>query len=212
MDCDSTNYDVLQRAAEGVKDVPGLILEIGTRAGGSLKYIIDGLFAASDLKRTIISVDPYGQIPYIGSDASILSGGYNNNYTNDMKLEMMRDVCDYVLNIQKLNMHCKYNIIFYNMLDSQYMEYFKDGVPVFDDSEGHIINQYALVFFDGPHSTQSVLDEIIWCNDRSRSGTTFCFDDVNKEYYNHKKITDRLIELGYRHIETINAKETWKKP
>src|SRR5208283_3648391 len=59
---DSEGYEIF-KFLEKIKDVPGAILEIGTRLGGSAKLIIDNLVENNDTNRLMICIDPYGNIP-----------------------------------------------------------------------------------------------------------------------------------------------------
>jgi len=76
MEGDSFDYEVLERAAQRVRDVSGLVCEIGTRRGGSLKYIMDGL---EGTRKHIVCIDPYGDIGYNGADNQI---NVRYDYTN----------------------------------------------------------------------------------------------------------------------------------
>ena len=48
-----------------------IVCEIGTRRGGSAKWIIDSLVGNDDLDRTFITIDPYGNIEYNHGDGDV---------------------------------------------------------------------------------------------------------------------------------------------
>ena len=59
---DSQEYEVLTNAVNQIKGVPGAVVEIGTRRGGSAKMIIDTLANNHDTNRSMFCIDPYGNI------------------------------------------------------------------------------------------------------------------------------------------------------
>ena len=119
MEGDSFDYEVLQRAAERVRDVSGLVCEIGTRRGGSLKYIMDGL---EGTRKHIVCIDPYGDIGYNGADNQM---NVRYDYTNAMKHESLPQIYTYAASKNV-------NIVFFNLEDTEFMGRFHDGVPVYD--------------------------------------------------------------------------------
>jgi hypothetical protein len=86
---DCWDYHILEQCAKDIKGVEGLVCEVGTREGGSLQIIINALLDNSDTGRHVISVDPYGNIPYYGEN-----GITRFDYTNDMKKKGVKEpVC-----------------------------------------------------------------------------------------------------------------------
>ena len=60
---DSQEYEILVNGVAAVKqDVPGAVVEIGTRRGGSAKMIIDTLVQNGNNDRSMFCIDPYGNI------------------------------------------------------------------------------------------------------------------------------------------------------
>jgi hypothetical protein len=197
MEGDSFDYEVLERAAHRVRDVLGLVCEIGTRRGGSLKYIIDGL---EGTRKHIVCIDPYGGIGYNGAD-NLMNVRYD--YTNAMKHESLPQIYNYAASKNV-------NIVFFNLEDTEFMGRFHDGVPVYDGDK-QVLNHYALVFFDGPHDTYSILNEVMFFLPRSRTGSVFVFDDI--QTYQHHMIESVLYLNGYRLIEVgpKNRKASYEK-
>ena len=185
MEGDSFDYEVLQRAAQRVRDISGLVCEIGTRRGGSLKYIMDGL---EGTRKHIVCIDPYGDIGYNGADNQM---NVRYDYTNAMKHESLPQIYTYAASKNV-------NIVFFNLEDTEFMGRFHDGVPVYDGGK-QILNHYALVFFDGPHDTLSILNEVLFFLPRSRVGSVFVFDDI--QTYQHQLIEQVLFSQGFKAIE-----------
>jgi len=185
---DSLDYELLQRAVESAKDVEGLFCEIGTRRGGSLKYIIDGITNTSTGNiRHVVAVDPYGDIEYIPGDNQV----QRFDYTNEMKNESLPNIYNYVKGKPV-------NLSFFNLEDTEFFHRFSDGVPVYYKNK-QIINEYAFVFFDGPHDAESVIMEVFFFDARSVKGTVFVFDDVKA--YDHDRIDSFLKKKGYQVLE-----------
>lgn len=184
---DSLDYDLLYRAAYKATNVDGLFCEIGTRRGGSLKYIIDAVHNSQKFKH-IVAIDPYGNIDYTPGD----HGVQKFDYTNDMKNESMPNIYSYA--------HSKpVNIVFFNLEDSEFFNRFETGVPVYQETK-QIINKYAFVFFDGPHDVQSVFAEVVWFLYRITVGSVFVFDDV--QAYDHDYIDQFLLKNNFERLET----------
>jgi len=189
---DSSDYDVLYRAAASIKNIDGAICEIGTRLGGSLQYIVEGLLAANDLNRNVICLDPYGNIDFYDSEFS----KSKSDYTNDMRNTAMTNIYEYLKDKPV-------NVVVLCLEDTEYFDRFQDGFPFYQEHK-QIVNQYSLVFFDGPHVSNSVLEEIQFFYPRSVVGTKFVFDDINK--YNHQPIHDDLISNNFQLVE-VGAKQ-----
>lgn len=181
---DSLDYDVLYRAAQKSRTVEGLVCEIGTRRGGSLKFIIDAL---TNTNKHILAVDPYGNIEYQATEDSFL----RLDYTNDMKNETMPNLYNYVRGKGV-------NLVFFNLDDTEFMRRFSDGVPVYNQYKA-VINQYSFVFYDGPHDVCSIMDEVLFFLPRSVQGTVYVFDDILT--YPHKEVDSYLLKNGFELLE-----------
>lgn len=182
MEGDSFDYEVLEKAAQRARDVSGLVCEIGTRRGGSLKHIMDGL---GGTRKHIVCIDPYGDIEYNGADNQL---NVRYDYTNVMKHESLPEIYTYAATKNV-------NIVFINLEDTEFMARFHDGVPVYDGGK-QVLNHYALVFFDGPHDTLSILNEVMFFLPRSQVGAMFVFDDILT--YQHQMIEQVLFMHGFQ--------------
>lgn len=165
---DGTEYEILERAVESVAGIPGLILEIGTRKGGSMMIIIDSLLRSEQENRHVISVDPYGHIPY---NSGTMAGICKFDYTNDMKKKTMVDLYTYVQNKPV-------NLITFCMTDELYMDKFSNGVEVYQD-DPILVNKYAFAFLDGPHDFSSVVHEVDFLSTRMNKGAKVVIDNID---------------------------------
>jgi hypothetical protein len=170
---DSTEYEILEEACKTLGNNL-FTAEIGVRQGAGTKLILDTL---KDKKHWHIGIDPYGNLDYEHYDNS---GSYTCDYTNSMKLQLIKDI-DYE------------NFTLFTMEDTEFMERFDDGVPIYREKK-ELITNYDLVHFDGPHKTTDVLKEVLFFSKRSRAGTVFVFDDYPK--YNMDSIL-RIIVNDY---------------
>lgn len=193
LDTDSKDYHVLENAARSITNVPGLVVEIGTRRGGSTKFIIDAL----QDRRNVVCIDPYGNLPYPHGDNSIIT----NDYTNSMKNDTFAALFEYV---KTKNV----NLIPVFLEDTEFFEKFSQGFPVYHEKK-EVFNEYALVFFDGPHEPEAVLREAKFFCERSVPGTYFVFDDWQDFTFNG--IDSYLIENRFQKVEETDKKVSYVK-
>ena len=182
---DSLDYEVLSRAALNTVGIDGMACEIGVRRGGSIQHIMNGW---KHTGKTIVAVDPYGDIEYNATDT--ITRRYD--YTNAMKHNAIADVYN-------LAATSGINLVFLNIEDTEFFDRFSDGVPVYDKTK-QINNKYCLVFFDGPHDTVSILDEVEWFAPRTVDGAYWVFDDIAT--YDHNTVENRVLELGFTLVDT----------
>jgi len=195
---DSLEYDILFEAAKSIKDVPGLTIELGVRRGGGSRFIIEGLLSNEDTYRTHLCVDPYGNIDYPeGDDGRVIKC----DYTNQMRNDCLRNMYAYV-------QYRPVNVLFYVMEDVEFFKRFGDGVPVYNEHK-HIINTYALVHFDGPHTRDILYPEIDFFQERSSIGSMWVFDDV--ELYDHDSVEKYVLERGWELVKKGKRKASYKR-
>ena len=157
---DSTEYEILEEACKSLDNDDLFTAEIGVRQGKGTEIILNELVFK---KHWHIGIDPYGNLNYEHYDNS---GSYTCDYTNDMKLQLIKDI-----NYK--------NFTLFPMGDDEFMKRFHDGVPIYRDKK-EIRNKYDLVHFDGPHKTYDVVKEAMFFAERSHAGTVFVFDDYPK--------------------------------
>lgn len=197
LETDSQDYDVLARAAGHIINVPGLICEIGVRRGGSLKIIIDSLLNNQDLNRNIIGIDCYGNVPYISSEGALV----RYDYTNEMRNETFAALYSYVRNKPV-------NLIMKVMEDTEFFLRYSDGVPIYVDTK-HIVNSYALVFFDGPHDLESTYNEMKFFMNRSPPGAIWVIDDIH--VFDYQSVKSWLTNNGFRVLNEARVKASFMK-
>ena len=193
---DSAEYEILQDAVKMIKDVPGAILEIGSRRGGSAKIIIDSLVSNQDTNRSMFCVDPYGNIPYSEDNTVYL------DYTNNMRNEIIPSLYYYAF-------QAGINFTFFCLEDSEFQNRYSDGVPVYSNGKT-LIDKYALVFFDGPHWTNAVVNETLFFVDRVNTGSILVFDDI--ACYDHDGAVESILfERGFELISKKSIKASYIK-
>jgi hypothetical protein len=195
---DGNDYEVLARAAARVKGVPGLVLEIGTRRGGSAKIMVDALQSVQDFGRTFILLDPYGNIPY-NYNPSSNQLAVRLDYTNQMRAETIPELLRYGWERQT-------NMMFLNLEDTEYMARFSDYFPVYSEVK-YRENKYALVYYDGPHDVTSILKQTQFFADRSWSGTRYVYDD--HAWYDHGIINEYLAKHNFECVELVGQKVSY---
>jgi len=211
---DSEEYDILFNAAKNIKDVEGAVVEIGTRRGGSAKIIIDALVENQDSNRPMFCIDPYGNI-----DLEITNINATLHYAGKFELEgdpMSKDNSfktkfDYTNEMPSLYFYAfqrGLNFTFFCLEDHEFFKRFADGVPYYEE-EKKMANQYAFVFFDGPHTNEAVDEEIKFFLDRCTKGSTFVFDDI--WMYDHDRFEKILFDNGFETLERRNIKASYYK-
>ncbi len=185
IETDSGAYEILSGAAKAIKGISGLCLEMGTRRAGSAKIVINALLANGDLERSLICVDPYGNIVHANEEGKFDRVDYTNNMRKDTQRNLHRFAHGKAVNVYLLIME-----------DVEYFKRFSDGYPVYDNAK-NLMNKYALVFFDGPHDIESVMTEIEFFKSRTPIGGMWVFDDINK-YPHDEAIEPKIFELGFK--------------
>ncbi|NBT09117.1 MAG: class I SAM-dependent methyltransferase [Chitinophagia bacterium] len=197
---DSLDYHVLSNSVNSIKNVPGIVCEIGTRRGGSLKVIVDALISSENLGRNVVCIDPYGNIDYPPGE---LEGNrpLKLDYTNDMRNETLPALYEYLQGKPV-------NVVFHCLEDTEFFDRFSDGVPFYNQYK-IIENTYALVFFDGPHTLEALKKEVDFFDPRSVAGSMWIFDDV--ELYPHDQLEQILFENNWELIEKTQRKASYMK-
>lgn len=217
---DSQEYEILINGVAKIKDVNGAVLEIGSRRGGSAKMIIDTLEQIGSTNRSMFCVDPYGNIDleitninasthYPGKyevkgdpKSKEISFPTKFDYTNSMRNRIIPSLYYYAYDKGL-------NFTFFCLEDTEFFKRYADGVPVYDE-EKKLENQYAFVFFDGPHTNEAVIEEISFFFDKTPVGGVYVFDDV--WMYDHDMIeNDYLFKNGFEILEKGNIKASYVK-
>jgi len=172
---DSLDYSLLNDWADF--DCKGYYTcEIGVRKGLGSKIIMD------QVKNNYfhIGVDPYGDRVYQHTDNDANSK-WNGKPTPPTYPDSMRDqlIKDFHWYIKQGKFHLA------NMTDTDFME-----------SNDYKDKRFALVHFDGPHTTKDVINESIWFANRSAPKTRFIFDDYKT--YDMQTVADCLHHFNFK--------------
>ena len=216
---DSSEYDILVDAAKKIKGVEGAVVEIGTRRGGSAKMIMDAIASEGEANRPMFCIDPYGNIDleitninasvhYPGKyevegdpESKDISFKTKFDYTNTMRNRIIPSLYYYAFNKG-------FNFTFFCLEDHEFFKRYADGVPVYDEQK-KLMNQYAFVFFDGPHTNEAVDEELNFFLERDTKGTVFVFDDI--WMYDHDKFEEIMFKRGYKTLEKGGVKASYQK-
>jgi len=213
-DTDSSEYEILFNAAKNIKGVEGAVVEIGTRRGGSAKIIIDALEENQDTNRSMFCIDPYGNIdypetnktltkfsPHIAKEGDAESTETVNMIKHDYDNKMRNRV---IPSLYYYAYQRGLNFTFFCLEDYEFFNRYKDGVPVYDENK-KLENQYAFVFFDGPHVNNVVGEEFSFLFDRSPKGVIWVF--VVIWLYDHDKFEKIILDAGFKILDKkgINA-------
>lgn len=218
---DSQEYEVLVNAAAKLdRETPGSIVEIGTRRGGSAKLIIDTLVQTGNNNRSMFCIDPYGNIEIECTNLNMtvhepnrqiegdkesteITSPQRFDYDNTMRNRIIPSLYYYAYN-------AGFNFTFFCLEDTEFCKRYYDGVPVYDE-EKTLENEYAFVFFDGPHDNKSVDLECKFFSERAVVGSVFVFDDI--WMYDHDRIVEEnwLFPAGFEVLEKGKIKASYIK-
>ena len=195
---DSSDYHVLTEAVNMIKDVEGATFEIGLREGGGSWHIMEALVATQqNSSKMHVAIDPYGDIEYKMDPGA----PYKWNpgwYTDKMRNETMSKMYAYV---QEKNIKFQ----FFNLESTEFFARYADGIPVYD-TQKQLVNKYSLVHFDGAHTFEAVLSEVMFFHPRTNPGAVFVFDDVGG-WYSHDVIHQALEKLNWE--KCIDSSSKW---
>jgi hypothetical protein len=192
-----------------------LTVEIGVREGYSSNIIMEML---KDKNHFHIGIDPYGDLLYKHLDKQgVVENGKTMFWTDfDGNWLINEDGTPKIPtypNSMKQNFFSSFkhheNFTLFQLEDTEYFNAFGGGVPIYKDGEKKIINTYDLVFFDGPHTTEKVMEEVMFFGPRSRIGTRFIFDDCMA--FDMSIIAYCLETFGFKTLEVGNKKTCLEK-
>ncbi|WP_313674310.1 class I SAM-dependent methyltransferase [Mycolicibacterium sp.] len=217
---DSLEYEILQRAVWEIKGVPGAIVEIGTREGGSAKLIIDTLVSEGDTRREMFCIDPYGDLDFPMANRAItrfnleaeLRGDPDSvhesvalklGYDNSMRNKIVPALYWYAY-------RAGIDFTLFFLEDTEFFERYADGVPVYNDGK-RLVNEYSFVFYDGPHTNEAVDRELAFFIPRTHVGSVAVFDDI--WMMDHEGVAEEkwLLPNGWELIEKGEQKASYRK-
>lgn len=196
---DSGEYEFLTQAVQLSAFVEGMCCEIGLRRGMGTKYIIDAVREYCPDK-TVVSVDPFGSIPYVGREHV---GETRLDYDNNMKVDCMQAMWAYVAD----------NPVDWRpeiLTDYAFFEKYANGVPRYD-IEAFVQTKYAMVHLDGPHNYEHVSAEILWFNERMDARATIVIDDCTPDFIDIVPVNELLFSLGWELYKEGVKKNIYRK-
>ena len=119
-----------------------------------------------------------------------------------MKQQMLREIYQW----------CSENemeFLFFPLEDSEFFKRYADGIPIYKESK-QLLNTYRLVFFDGPHSTRAIREEIDFFKDKIPLGGVMVFDDI-QQYPHMEKIDGYVHEIAFQMLEQGQTKVSYIK-
>jgi hypothetical protein len=190
---DSSEYEFFDEAIQLLKNPIGVSVEIGVRRGMGTKCIIDAYRKYHpNIPLTHLGIDPYGNILYRTSDSD--KGG-RLDYTNKMKQDaLLAIIKDYP----------EFNFV--NLEDSEFFKRYADGYPIYN-YEKKLLTQYETVHFDGPHDTESVMNEVNFFLERRPKQCVYIFDDIDT--HDIDKIGKHLIWNGFKQFKKGSRKAVY---
>lgn len=195
---DSADYHVLTTAVDMTDGIEGATCEIGLREGGGSWYIMEASHGyGKTTYRPHIAIDPYGDIEYKMDEGVpyVWSPGW---YTNQMRNKTVAKLFEYA-DSKNIDFH------FFNLEDTEFFSRYYDGVPIYRGKK-ILLNKYSMVHFDGAHTHDAVLNEILFFHPRTDKGAIFVFDDVTG-WYDHIDIHKVLQYYGWS--KCIHSDKKW---
>jgi len=198
---DQLEQEILYNAAQSIKDVEGIVCEIGLREAGGMSVMMMGCLDNNDTNHPFLAIDPYGNIAYNWQENMTVIP----DYTNQMKNKTLANLHNFCFE-KNLN---------FNLLcleDTEFFDRFEDGVPVYTEARKIIFEKYALVHFDGPHKVSDIINEVKFFKDKMSIGGYLVFDDAYVGYYNHNEVEAYILEGDYYElIEKSTHKASYKR-
>lgn len=197
LETDSEDYYILKNAVKMVKEVPGMLCEIGTRRGGSLKLIIDTLLENQDHNRNVIGLDPYGNLEYISSEGQRIRYDYDNAMRNETFVALYSYIQGKPV-----------NLVMHVLEDTEFFRRFSDGVAFYNNQKNYETS-YSFVFFDGPYDVKAIIAEMEFFNQRSSVGAIWVLNNVHTIPYDI--IKEWLRRNNFVMLEESKIKASYKK-
>lgn len=217
---DSSDYDLLHRACLAVRGIEGAVVEIGTRRGGSAKIMMDAFASQGDTDRAFFCIDPYGNIETQLTNVNInmfykhlattegdpqskeLSAPVRLDYNNEMRNRIIPSLYYYAY-------QQGFNFTFFCLEDTEFFKRYADGVPIYNQ-EKTIVDSYACVFYDGPHTNDHLMKEMRFFIHKAPQGATWIFDDIWQ--YSHDEIIEPfLFDTGWETMEKTQVKASYRR-
>ena len=161
---DSSEYHLITKHIGKLNiDRATLTCEIGLREGLGSKIIMDAVREHKPNLYKHIAIDPYNNLSYehYDNEGSVVAG-----YTEELK---QKTVSYLYQNYPEFD--------FYHMTDDYYFKTMGDGHQLGLFNNMMLFGLYKVVHFDGPHTTEAVIQELNFFIPRSETKALFIIDD-----------------------------------
>ena len=161
---DSSEYHLITKHIGKLNiDRATLTCEIGLREGLGSKIIMDAVREHKPNLYKHVAIDPYNNLSYehYDNEGSVVAG-----YTEEMK---QKTVSYLYQNYPEFD--------FYHMTDDYYFKTMGDGHQLGLFNNMMLFGLYKVVHFDGPHTTEAVIQELNFFIPRSETKALFIIDD-----------------------------------
>tara|TARA_R100001510_G_C7594518_1_gene163130 strand:+ start:301 stop:900 length:600 start_codon:yes stop_codon:yes gene_type:complete len=161
---DSSEYHLITKHIGKLNiDRATLTCEIGLREGLGSKIIMDAIREHKPNLYKHVAIDPYNNLSYehYDNEGSVVAG-----YTEEMK---QKTVSYLYQNYPEFD--------FYHMTDDYYFKTMGDGHQLGLFNNMMLFGLYKVVHFDGPHTTDAVIQELNFFIPRSETKALFIIDD-----------------------------------
>ncbi len=161
---DSSEYHLITKHIGKLNiDRATLTCEIGLREGLGSKIIMDAIREHKPNLYKHVAIDPYNNLSYehYDNEGRVVAG-----YTEEMK---QKTVSYLYQNYPEFD--------FYHMTDDYYFKTMGDGHQLGLFNNMMLFGLYKVVHFDGPHTTDAVIQELNFFIPRSETKALFIIDD-----------------------------------
>lgn len=160
--------DVFQEAHE--RTVGGLSIEVGTRKGGSAWLMLSMLREMYDdaTRPMLLTVDPYGDKPYLGGDEVAPGGAGVGLYGPHVYRAARHWLAEFP---EHAHYYMTSETFFQRLLGS---EYHLRG-------EAREIDDLAFVLLDGDHTAEAIVTELGWTMAHMQPGGIILIDNADKD-------------------------------
>jgi len=198
---DQLEQQILYNAAKSIKDVEGIVCEIGLREAGGMSVMMMGCLDNNDYSHSFLAIDPFGNIAYNWQENITVIPDYTNQMKNKALVNLYNFCLEKNLNF---NLFC--------LEDTEFFQRFSNGVPIYTDAQKTICNKYALIHFDGPHTVGDIIKEVEFFKDKMSIGGMLVFDDAYVGYYDHDKVETYILEGDYYElVDKSTHKASYKR-
>jgi len=180
------------------KDIEGMCCEIGLRRGLGTTTIIEAVRQFCPYKR-VISIDPYGSIPYTGREHV---GKIRLDYDNQMRNETIPLIYQMLGNV---------NWQFFNMTDLDFFNRYRVGGVQWNEINTTYELKYSMVHLDGEHFFHAVEMEVRFFEPLMDKGAIIVIDDFTEDFINVEPVVSLMERSGFTELKRGLKKSIWQK-